>query len=459
MRPRLMTLACALGALLLFGTLFLRSDTLAGRRASPPTTVERGSDGLRGAASWLQSEGVRAISLRERFGSLAQHHELPASGNLLIISLPAAVNFRTNELVALDNWIRNGNTLLVLAALRDRPAWGQFPFVMSHDLELLTGLSMVAEAARAAPQAAQEPASQRQATQRPAPRPPTAQRPTLNEQHETPSARMARLTTELTRPQRSSLVPNRPHPYFTGVREAVAFSDYAPFGSTVTIPRDGFALALAHEDGSGQDAFWVLADGEGTIVVSAFGSLFSNRALGLADNARLLANLVAASVSAGGAVEFDDEHQGLTTAYDPATFFRDRRLYGTLAVIVTVWLIWVLGGTRLQVPAVRASAPREVELVRTTGLFLARVLSPAAAARRMLAQFMHRLGGIVARTPATGGQRSDEQLWEWLENNARLTRPDVKQLREWHDAARRDDRVPLIRLHNLIVRTERQLAQ
>jgi hypothetical protein len=448
MRPRLVTLGSALGALLLFGTLFLRSDSLAGRRVSTPTTAERAGDGLRGAASWLQLEGVRAVSLRERFGSLAQHQELPASGNLLVISLPAAVNFRTDELVALDNWVRSGNTLLVLAALRDRPAWGQFPFVMSHDLELLTGLSMMPEAARVTRQAASGQAPL------PAGRPPTP-----NERREAPSAAMTRLTTELTRPQRSSLVPNRPHPYFTGVRQAVAFSDYAPFGNTVTIPRDGFALALAHEEGSGQDAFWVLADGEGTIVVSAFGSLFSNRALSLADNARLFANLVAASVSPGGAVVFDDEHQGLTTAYDPATFYRDRRLYGTLAVIAIVWLIWVLGGTQLQFPGVRASAPRELELVRTTGLFLARVLSPAAAARRMLEQFLQRLGGIVARTPATAERGSDEQLWEWLENNSRLAPPDVQQLREWHDAARRNRRVPLTRLHNLIVRTERQLAQ
>ena len=435
MRPRLVTLACALGALLLFGSLFLRGDSLATRRASPPTTVERGGDGLLGAASWLRGEGVRAVSLRERFGSLAQHHELAASGNLLIISLPAAVNFRTNELVALDNWIRNGNTLLVLAALRDRPAWAQFPFVMSHDLELLTGLSMLPEAQRATRPAQRQPS-------------PAGQR--------TP---VAHATPELTRPQRSSLVPNRPHPYFTAVRQAAGFSDYGPFGNTVTTPRDGFALSLAHEEGSGQDAFWVRADGEGTIIVSAFGSLFGNRALGVADNARLLANLVAANVSAEGAVLFDDEHQGLTAAYDPASFYRDRRLYGTLAVIAAVWLIWVLGGTRLQAPPVRASAPREVELVRTTGLFLARVLSPAAAARRMLEQFLQRLGGTLVRSPAPAEQRSEEQLWEWLENNSRLARADVRQLRAWHAAAREHRRVPLTRLHNLIIRTERQLAR
>jgi hypothetical protein len=100
-----------------------------------------------------------------------------------------------------------------------------------------------------------------------------------------------------------------------------------------------------------------------------------------------------------------------------------------------------------------------VELVRTTGLFLARALSPAAAARRMLEQFLQRLGGTLDRTPAPGEQRSQEQLWEWLGNNSRLSRTDVQQLRDWHTAALKRRRVPLARLHNLILRTERQLAE
>jgi hypothetical protein len=421
MRERLTTLACALGALLLFGTLFLRSDTLAERRASPPTTLERGANGLLGVASWLKAEGVRTLSLRERFGSLQQHRELPARGNLLLVSLPAVTNFRTDEQVALDRWIRDGNTLLVLAALRDRPAWAQFPFVMSNDLQLLTGLAMVPE---------RHEASRTRARPRP------------------------RLTTELSTAQRSELKPNRAHAYFAGVARAVAFSDYAPIGNTVTTPHDGFALSLARESGSGQDAFWIRPDGDGTVIVSAFGSLFSNRALGVANNARLLANLIGASVARDGTVVFDDEHQGLTAAYDPARFYRDPRLYATLTVIAAVWLIWVLGATQLQMPPRRASAPREAELVRTSGLFLARVLRPAAAARRMSEQFLQRAGTAAARNPS-----QEEPLWEWLESHPRLTRADVGQLREWHAAARAGRRVPLQRLHNLIVRTERQLAQ
>ena len=49
MRERLTTLVCALGALLLIGTLLLRGDPLAARRAAPPTTLEHSDNGLLGA--------------------------------------------------------------------------------------------------------------------------------------------------------------------------------------------------------------------------------------------------------------------------------------------------------------------------------------------------------------------------------------------------------------------------
>jgi hypothetical protein len=446
MRERLTTLACALGALFVFATLFLRGGALSAP-ISQPTTAERADNGLLGAARWLEAEGVRTLSLRERFGALQRRRGLATRGNLLIVSLPAATHFRSDELVALDRWIRDGNTLLVLAALRDRPAWAQFPFVMQNDLQLLTGLNLALDVERARDGKAGPPqdAAPRAARTAPAHRSAEARRR---------DQQLARVTTQLTAPERSTLAPNRAHPYFAGVARAVAFSDYAPLSASVALPRDGFALSLAHDGSTGEDAFWVRTDGAGTIIVSGFGSLFANRALGLADNAQLLANVIGASVASDGTVVFDDEHQGLSEAYDPAKFYRDSRLYATLAVIALVWLTWVLGGTQLHAPLRRAPAPREVELVRTTGLFLARVLRPAAAARRMFEQFLQRMGGAVGRNGA-----HEARLWEWLENHPRLTRADVQQLRAWHALAAADRRVPLIRLHNLIVRTERQLAQ
>src|SRR2546430_15625774 len=96
----------------------------------------------------------------------------------------------------------------------------------------------------------------------------------------------------------------------------------------------------------------------GTVIVSGFGSLFSNRALGLADNARLLANIVTATVRPKGAVLFDDEHQGLAAAYDPAKFYNDPRLYGTIGVLAAVWLALGPGGTRPRGAATPRAAPR-----------------------------------------------------------------------------------------------------
>ncbi|MBV8146192.1 MAG: DUF4350 domain-containing protein [Gammaproteobacteria bacterium] len=450
MRERLTTLGCALAALLLLGTLALHGDRLAERRASLPTSAEHADNGLLGLRTWLQGEGVRTLSLRERFSALAAKPQPGPRGNLLIVSLPAAVSYRPEEAQALDRWIRHGNTLLLLAALRDRPGWARFPFAMASDLELLTELRLASAAP--APQRAAEPGGgARAGGARNEHAKPAAPRRAASASATTS---LERLTGELKDPQERGLVPNRPHAYFSGVSRALAFSDYAPLAGSLAIPRDGFALSLAHEAPGGEDVFWVRPHGDGAIIVSGYGSLFSNRALGKADNARLFANIVAAALAPDGTVVFDDEHQGLSDEYDPARFYADPRLYETLAVILAVWLAWVLGATRLRTPACSAAAPREAELVRVTGLYLARVLRPAAAARRLLAQFLQRRGAQAGRDSADTGQ-----MWDWLENHPRLAAGEVRQLRAWHAAADAGRPVPLLALHNLIVHTERQLAQ
>ncbi len=421
MRERLITLVCALGSLLLFAALFMRGEGLDSRRVARPTTIERHGNGLAGAMSWLEAEGIRTVSLRERFDTLAKRRDLPLAGNLLIMTVPAATPFRVQEAGAVDHWIRAGNTLLVLAALSDTPDWGRGGPSIHNDLQLLTGLDFEAVSRAVGSQNA--------------------------------AARMVEASRELAQPQRGTLVPNRPHPYLRGVQSVVAWSDYPPQAWTVRVPRDGFVLSLAHQSETGEGVLWMRPVGSGTIIVSGFGSLFSNRALADADNARLLANIVGATVRSAGAVLFDDEHQGLAAAYDPAKFYNDPRLYGTIGVLAAVWLIWVLGSTRLRLPATRMPAPREAELVRATGGFLARVLRPAAAARRMFEHFFRRLSARTHR-----GAQGDGLPWEWLEHHPRLARADVQQLKDWYAQAYSDQRVPLTALHNLIVRTERQLA-
>jgi hypothetical protein len=427
-RERLTTLLCALGALALFITLFIHGAPIAPPAVAPPTTLERGGSGLFAARTWLSHEGIRTASLRERFNTLAQRHDLPASGNLLIVTTPVVTAFKTDEVHALQTWARAGNTVLVLAALSDRPDWAVNGAV-HNDLNLLTGLEFVRTQVQ----------------------PGKGSWPKAWSGVPTPAYR-GHPALHLAQPLSSTLVPNRSHPYLAGVTSAVAISDYLPETWDIRVPRGGFVLALARQREMGQAVLWVRPVGNGTVVVSAFGSLFTNRALGQGDNARLLGNLVSASLGPQGAVLFDDEHQGLAAAYDPQKFYRDPRLYATLAVLLAVWFVWVLGGTRLRVPRNAVPAPREAQLVKTTGTFLARVLRPAAAARRLFELFFLRL----KRATHTGSQ--EELPWEWLEQHPRLNGADIRQLRAWYADAYSDKRVPLRHLYNLMVDTERRLA-
>ncbi len=420
MRERLVTLVCALGALALFFTMFLREDSrsLTGKEVARPTTEERGPNGYHAVIEWLSSEHVRTFSLRDRFDKLPQK-QLTPDGNLLIVTLPAAAIFKTEEFRPLDRWVRQGNTLLVVAALSDSPDWAwTLGSSTATDLNLLTGLDF-------------ETARMRDARQhKPAQPARKDTRDTLQQ--------LVEASRRFDAPRRAVLVPNRDHAYFEHVREAVALSDFEPQPWTVKVPYEGFVLALGRQSETGEGAFWTRPLGKGRIVVSGLGTLFTNRALGLADNARLLSNIIATDLGPAGTVLFDDVHQGLGANYDPAKFYRDPRLHVTIGIVALLWLSWVLGSTRLRVPVIRTPAPREAELVRATGGFLARVLTPEGAARRMFELFLRR------------------RPWALLERQPRIAPGDLNQLKKWYSDLG-ITRVPLIPLHNLMVRIDRQL--
>jgi hypothetical protein len=426
MRERLVMLAAASGALVLFLTLFLSSERGFGmsREAPRPTSEERSANGYWAAAQWLAAEGIPVESLQQSLAGLSSR-PLPAqgTGNLIIVTLPVTSGFATDEYRALDRWVRTGNTLLVMAALSDQPDWAHSSGERaSNDLNLLTGLQF-----RSAP----SPAS------------------TLSSD------------VQFIEPQRAGGVPNRPHPYFAGVRRVEALSDFPRQDWTVGIPNEGFVLSLAHDAKTGAGVLWTRSMGNGRVIVSGLGSIFTNRALGLADNARLLANIVGANLAPGGAVLFDDSHQGLRASFDPAKFYRDRRLYVTLGILIAVWLSWVLGSTSLGVPAtqgaLRASAarsvPRESELIRATGGYFSRVLRPEAAGKRIFELFFQRLYGKVPRARGVDGMP-----WSYLERHSQVAPAQVRQLKQWYVDVCESRRVPLVSLHNLIVRVDGQLA-
>jgi hypothetical protein len=441
-KERLITFVCALGALALFVAMFVKREGALGahNEVPRPTTAERRGNGYDAATTWLDAEGLRAISLRDRFDTLAKREDLPRSGNLLIVTLPAANSFNTWEFIPLDRWIRAGNTLLVLAALSDNPDWGfSQGGLTSGDLNLLTGLEFETVWARD---------NRLRERER---RGPGAK---ADDAHATQEARAAadNAFRAFAEPQRSTLIPNRRHAYFDGVRDVIALSDYRQLAWTVKVPYEGFVLALAHERQRGEGVMWTRPLGQGRIIISGFGSIFTNRAIGLGDNAKLLANIVGVTVGKHGAVLFDDLHQGLGAAYDPDKFYKDKRLYITLGVLVALWFIWVLGSTRLRAPVSSWSTPREAELIRAAGGFFARALPSHAGARRLLDNFFERV------SVRAGGRRDDSVPWDVLERSSRVAPADIEQLREWYAEAHTSQRVPLQRLHNLLVRIDRQMA-
>ncbi|HUI58791.1 MAG TPA: DUF4350 domain-containing protein, partial [Steroidobacteraceae bacterium] len=355
MKERLLTLVCALGALALFLTLFVpHGEQGTGARDIPrPTTENRGPNGYRAVLQWLDGQGIRVVSFRQRFEELTRQPGLAARGNVLIVTLPASAPLRTEELRPLEGWIRAGNTLLVLAALADTPDWAWLPgSSAANDLSLLTGLEFETVKTRNLRTHGMHGAA-------------------IQGVEDRERVVRAALAREYARPQRMALVANRPHAYFAGVNEAIALSDYPARSWAVRIPYDGFVFSLAHARETGQEVLWTRALGEGRVIVSGLGSLFTNRALGLADNGRLLANIIGANLGPAASVLFDDAHQGLVAGYDPARFYADRRLHLTIGVLALAWLCWVLGGARLRMPAAQGRGMSEADLVRTTGGFFA----------------------------------------------------------------------------------------
>ena len=434
MRERWVTLVCALGALALFLAMFLHGNGVGSRRGSVPgpTSEERRGNGYRGAMMWLDEAGVRTISVRERFDLwLAKHSGAAPTGNLLIITLPVETLFRTEELRPLETWVRAGNTLLVMAALDDQPDWAfALGRPVAGDLSVLTGLEVDAAGPAVGGHAAPGGESAMVVGQSGA---------------ADVGERIAATARAFAKPREVALAPNGAQAYFSGVNAATALSDYPAQTWAVRVPYDGFVLSLAHVPATGQGVLWTRTLGGGRIIVSGLGSLFTNRALGLADNARLLADIVGVAVAPKGAVLFDDLHQGLSAAYDSAKLYSDSRLYVTVGILALVWLCWVLGSTQLHLPGSRVSAPREAELVQVTGRFLARVLAPSAGALGLFEHFFRHLG-----------RDKDTPPWDLLEGHPEVAAAEIRQLRRWYADARAARTVPLRDLHNLLVKIDRQ---
>lgn len=422
MNERLRTAVLALAALAAFVALFQSGLRPPGRDGmSRPVSTDRTADGLAALASWLRRDGRQVVSFREPYDQLESL--APASaGNLLIVALPARERLPTAQLPRLDTWLQQGNTLLVLAALADAPEWaGERGATFA--LSALTGLDFRRERAIAADAATASVA--RSAPERGPP---------------------------LLRPALHTARASRPHPLLDGVTTLQARSDYARSRWKLQLPFDAAVLELARDAEDGRGVLWERRMGAGHIVIVGYGSLLSNRMLGNADNARLLANLVAQRVGATGVVLFDDGRHGLSPFYDPEQFYADPRLHATLLILLGVWLAWVFGATRLRPAVARPARPDGVHLLHRTADFLARIVTPREAAERMLDACAGRLMHAAAPAAAQRGLP-----WRELEADPRVPRVELAALRQLVTRLNAGDRVSLQQLHNLIARIEEPL--
>jgi Domain of unknown function (DUF4350) len=458
MKDRLFTFALAIGALAAFYALFFHSPLpSADEKVTRPLTTEAGPNGYLGLQRWLAAEKVPTVSLRERYGQLSKASPAP-TGNLLITTMPHVYPLREAEEYQLQDWVAAGNTLLVVAGLSDTPDWsmgdGQDPMLLAH-VERMTGLSfkIIAKDKTAKPDAAAKDES-------------AAKDEASGNEHDATSEGAAtdeddskRMTAQdaiaafrrLGEPQRFLSAPNGSHPLLEGVESLLAISDYPTAQWRAMTSSNGVVLELASIHDSGVPSLWLVPYGQGQIIVSPFGSLFTNKVLGQQDNARLLANLTHWSLGAQGQVILDDAHQGLVSFYDPAKFFGDPRLHHTLWWLFAVWLLFVLGPRPLRA-AVGHWKPIDVtSFVRATGGFMARVTKPVAVGERLFANFFNEIRYRLG-LPCNG-----EPVWEWLGAQAAIVPGDLQRLNELHERVTRRRRIKLPELHNLLVRVRARL--
>jgi uncharacterized protein DUF4350 len=457
MRERGVTFLLALAALAAFYGLWLRPSPSLDPDANiaRPTTAERRGNGYAGLHEWLLRSGVEARSLRDRYSTLPEL-DIPIRGNLLILSLPAVEVFHSDELSALDKWVRRGNTLLINAALVDQPDWASGRTAGAVvEIESLTAIEFETPKARAA-RLDDTPLAQRvrEADSRRVPEgdegDAAEEAAEFDDEEDTDADRSELLEV----PEKLPLTATGPHVLLEGVKTLELMTDYTAQDWSLRMPYDNFVLTLART-ASGEGALFEQRVGDGWVLLSSGGSLFTNRALGNADNARLFANIVSARMSPEGVVLFDDLRQGLSASYDPARFYDDPRLYRTIFIVLGLWLVWVLGSTRLRAPVIVTHDPSEAELVQRAGGLIARTVAPANTALRLFDLFFTGVARAARRTGGGAAERGDQ--WRWLESHGAVLPQELDQLKTWYADAHASRALPLVPLQNLLDSLEKRL--
>jgi len=407
---RLITSAGVLIALVVIVGIFVQpsGEPPVGR----PVSSEPGRNGYQGLARWLESEGIEAISSRERYHQIQQ---IAPPGSILLVTAPFERSARSDEIRSLLDWVESGNTLVVLAALTDTPDWSMSAdetFV--EDVENLTDIAF-----EAATDEKGEPRS----------------------------------TGDLLNETSVTLTPERQgHPLTRDISEVTGRSDTL---ASIWVPAEHSnspGTPFLQESTTGVDAAWTNAWGRGHIITITVGSLFTNRVLGETDNGLLFANLIRWHLKGEGKVVFDDLHQGLSNLYDPEAFYSDSRLGITILFILLFWFTYMIGTQNRMVPIRNAeSVPEQGEFVRAMGGFLARKLEPNDTARLIFDRWFSELDDRRVT-------RRGSSPWTYLSDSPLVDEQDLAELRRLDRQIDSGEKVDLSRLHNSIQRIREALG-
>jgi hypothetical protein len=423
-KQRAVTLLLALAALALFYALLFPKPIAMLQPASSPLSTDSGDDGLLAMWRWLQAESIPVISLRGRYDrleSVAGAGPGAAGGNVLISVMPHRLAARAEEWQPLTHWIEQGNTLVVMAALDDTPRW-----TLGSESTVLDALQS---------------ATHLKFQVRPVPKDKASQAQQVRDG-----------LSALLGPAIIAIIPLGTHPLTAEVHNLRAESELPAARWRVQSSDAVLPLALAQRADNLDPVLWISRQGQGQIIVFAVASAFANREIALANNARLLSNIISWSRAPEGKVLFDDAHQGLVDFYDPQAFYRDPRLRRTLLWSVLLWLAFVLGPVRLP-SAYSAWRPvDETALIDASGRFFSVAVAPLEAARRLFENFFDQLRRRLA-LPENG-----EPLWDWLDAQAGFSEHERTLLHDFYARVYAGERVDLARLHNLLSELKGKLA-
>ena len=168
---------------------------------------------------------------------------------------------------------------------------------------------------------------------------------------------------------------------------------------------DRLVLRLATESSQGIDALWQLPSGRGRVFLSASGTLLTNENVGGSDARYFVANLIRHHLAPGGAVIFDDMHQGLSALYDAS-----RISCATSACSTRSGSCSPRGSSTCSARAIGSlrrvrerTEPRQGDFLAAAGGFMARRLDPWAAGSLLIDEWFDE---VRARAGSAAGKRS-----------------------------------------------------